>query len=137
MILRRLKRSIAQQDWFTVLLELVILVVGVALGFQVTAWGEQNSERRTERELLEGLRSEFATNRVLFDQSGSDHAASIDDARRLLRFTGPEPDGFDEQVIDSLLFRAISVIPSFHPATGEWDARGRSSRSRWSRQHHR
>lgn len=38
MILRRLSTSIHRQDWFTVLVEIVIVVVGVFLGIRASNW---------------------------------------------------------------------------------------------------
>jgi len=35
MILRRLASAIQQQDWFTILLEIMIVVLGVFIGLQV------------------------------------------------------------------------------------------------------
>jgi hypothetical protein len=35
MILRRLGDAVARQDWFVVLIELVVLVVGIFIGLQV------------------------------------------------------------------------------------------------------
>ncbi|MDX1440443.1 MAG: hypothetical protein R3284_11130 [Rubricoccaceae bacterium] len=59
MILTRLRNALRRQDWFAVVLEMLIVIVGVVVGFQVTAWGNQRSERAEEQELLRGLQSEF------------------------------------------------------------------------------
>ncbi|MGB3626890.1 MAG: hypothetical protein WA989_13735, partial [Henriciella sp.] len=57
MILRRLATSIRKQDWFTVLIETLIVVLGVYLGIQLGNWNEDRetheragvfSERLTE-----------------------------------------------------------------------------------------
>lgn len=41
MIIRSLSDSIRRQDWFTVLVEIVIVVVGVFLGIQVSEWSDE------------------------------------------------------------------------------------------------
>ncbi len=48
MILRKLASAIRRQDWFTVLLEVVIVVLGVFIGIQVSNWNNarEASERR-------------------------------------------------------------------------------------------
>ena len=38
MILRRLAESIRKQEWFTVVLEVLIVVVGIFIGLQVDEW---------------------------------------------------------------------------------------------------
>lgn len=41
MILRKLADSIQKQDWFTVLVEIFIVVVGIFIGLQVDDWHGQ------------------------------------------------------------------------------------------------
>ncbi|MCH2457688.1 MAG: hypothetical protein MK186_06525, partial [Henriciella sp.] len=52
MILRRLAMSIRKQDWFTVLIETLIVVLGVFLGIQVANWNDARIERSMERQYL-------------------------------------------------------------------------------------
>ena len=40
MILARISKAIREQNWFAVVLEFVIVIAGVVIGFQVTAWNE-------------------------------------------------------------------------------------------------
>lgn len=58
-ILGRLEQAVREQNWFAVALELVIVIVGVAVGFQITAWGNEREARGEEQDLLRGLRAEF------------------------------------------------------------------------------
>jgi len=37
MILSRISRAVREQNWFAVVLEFVIVIAGVVIGFQVTA----------------------------------------------------------------------------------------------------
>jgi hypothetical protein len=55
MILRRLAEALRRQDWSTVFLEIVIVVLGVFLGLQANNWNEAQSDRRLERQYLERL----------------------------------------------------------------------------------
>ena len=55
MILRRLATAIRKQDWFTVFIETLIVVLGVFLGLQVNNWNEARKDRleaETSRERL-------------------------------------------------------------------------------------
>ncbi|MBI1237001.1 MAG: hypothetical protein GC188_10005 [Alphaproteobacteria bacterium] len=57
MILARLSHAIRQQNWFAVVLEFVIVIAGVVIGFQITAWNERQAERelgRTYQALIVG-----------------------------------------------------------------------------------
>ena len=55
MILRRLADAIREQNWFTVVLEVLIVVVGIFFGLQMDDWNERRKERVMEREYLERL----------------------------------------------------------------------------------
>ena len=59
MILARLSRAIRQQNWFAVVLEFVIVVSGVLLAFQITAWNEARAEREAEQSYLARLHAEI------------------------------------------------------------------------------
>lgn len=57
--LGRLTRALREQSWVAVVIEVGIVVLGVVIGFQVTAWGNERVARAEEQALLQGLRSEF------------------------------------------------------------------------------
>jgi len=106
--------------WF--LAEFLVVVVGILVALTLNAWWTERLERAQERELLVGLRAEFAANHDLFDRTADLHRETIRQARRLLKFTGPSPGDVDPATIDPLLFPLLSEIPSFHPAMGEVEA---------------
>jgi len=60
MILRRLADSLRRQDWFAVVLEIGIVVLGVFLGIQVANWNEAQADRARELLLLGELHGEVA-----------------------------------------------------------------------------
>jgi len=66
MILQRLGRSIRKQDWFAVTIELIVVVVGIFLGLQVTDWNDARKARADEQLYLERLYDELvvATDRL-------------------------------------------------------------------------
>jgi len=77
MILRRLATAIQQQDWFTVLLEIMTVVLGVFLGIQVSNWNNARLEARqgeifAER-LIADLRIEAWSYDVTVDYYGDVH----------------------------------------------------------------
>jgi hypothetical protein len=90
MILQRISKNVISQNWFTVVVEFVIVVVGVFMGLQVQDWNEARKARieevgllsrlyvetrellETQREELMGLRERadilMGVNPVLFSQ---------------------------------------------------------------------
>jgi hypothetical protein len=62
MILRRFVGALRRQDWLTVTLELLIVVIGIFIGLQADAWNESRKERALERAHLEQLYSDLDYN---------------------------------------------------------------------------
>lgn len=61
MILRRLIIDFREQNWVSVVLELVVVVVGIFLGLQADAWNEARRDRVRERAHLEQIYAELKT----------------------------------------------------------------------------
>ncbi|WP_340694164.1 hypothetical protein [Hyphomonas sp.] len=59
MILRRLSNAFRKQDWFTVVVETLIVVLGVFLGLQVNNWNADRTARSAESATLIRLHEDF------------------------------------------------------------------------------
>ena len=59
MLLRSLSKHVTDQNWFAVLLDFFIVVVGILIAFQITNWNEERQERALEDQYLERLDMEF------------------------------------------------------------------------------
>jgi len=55
MILRRVTEHVRRQDWTAILIDLLIVVVGVFIGIQVSNWNEDRSDRALEATYLASL----------------------------------------------------------------------------------
>lgn len=55
MIIQKLASAIRRQDWFQVLVEVLIVIVGIFLGLQVQNWYEYQSDRQLEQVYLQRL----------------------------------------------------------------------------------
>jgi hypothetical protein len=84
MILHRLTNAFRKQDWFTVAVETLIVVLGVFLGLQVNNWNAARIEQAQEQEYLIRLKEDFAesvagqTRDIRFlDQQLSDQAVVL------------------------------------------------------------
>jgi hypothetical protein len=64
MLLRRVTQHIRTQNWFAVLVDFVIVVVGVFVGLQVQDWNDARKERVEEQALLNRL---YTETRALLD----------------------------------------------------------------------
>ena len=69
MILRKIADGLRAQSWFTVTLEVLIVVVGIFAGLQVDSWNESRKDRAKERAYL--IRLEGDIGRVDFGIAGT------------------------------------------------------------------
>ncbi|MEH6490208.1 hypothetical protein [Hyphomonas oceanitis] len=81
MILRRLTDAFRKQDWFTVAVETLIVVLGVFLGLQVNNWNETRLEHAQEAVLLDRLAEDFR-------DAESAIAVAADEAEQIAEHTG-------------------------------------------------
>ena len=58
-VLARLATAVRRQDWFTVLVEIAIVVLGVVIGLQVNDWGQRRADRVKEQAYLRQLASDL------------------------------------------------------------------------------
>ena len=58
MIIQKLASAIRRQDWFQVVIEVMIVIVGIFLGLQVQAWYEEQKQREEEQVYLNKLLEE-------------------------------------------------------------------------------
>jgi len=59
MILRRLAEALRTQNWFTVVLEIAIVVIGIFIGLQVDAWNQARLDKVDEQVFLERIHEEL------------------------------------------------------------------------------
>lgn len=59
MILQRLATAIRKQDWFTVLIETLIVVFGVFIGLQVNNWNEARAAEQRRDEIVQALATDL------------------------------------------------------------------------------
>lgn len=105
----RLAAAVRRQDWFVVALEVAIVVLGVIIGFQVTAWGQARSDAAKERTYLHQLAADLAeTERIVADRDARMDAQTHVGLGRLLgSFDHPERPPADS--VEAWLRRSMYV----------------------------
>lgn len=58
MILRRIADAIREQNWFTVIIEILIVVIGVFIGLQVQQWADEQARLNQETTYMQRLHNE-------------------------------------------------------------------------------
>lgn len=59
MILTSITQALRTQNWFAVVVEFIIVLAGVVIGFQISAWSETRIEHQREILILERLHADF------------------------------------------------------------------------------
>ena len=67
-ILGRLSKAVREQNWFAVVLEVLIVIVGVVIGFQVTGWGQARADAAKERAYLHQLVDDLQETEALYEE---------------------------------------------------------------------
>ncbi len=75
MILRRITEHVKAQNWFAVVIDFVIVVVGVFVGIQVSNWNASRVERQQEQAILVRLVEDY---RQLVEREGAYLARSAE-----------------------------------------------------------
>jgi hypothetical protein len=116
MLLRRISEHVRSQNWFAVVLDLLVVVVGLFLGLQVDTWWEGRKEARIESSYLQEIREDFEFNRAsLLDQ--------ISETEQIIRsmVTLHQQSTLENPTLSiaelNENFSSISVMPTFVIAT--------------------
>lgn len=59
MILSSITHALKTQNWFAVIVEFIIVLAGVVIGFQISAWNETRIEHQREALILDRLHADF------------------------------------------------------------------------------
>jgi hypothetical protein len=120
MILARIGHAIRSHDWFTAVIELVLLVLGIFFGFQLDRWNDERLDRVAANEyrlqLIADLDVERSDLGVLIDY----HRSVRDYAEVALTVWDQHPPVDSEGLIVAL-YQASNILP-VTAARGAYDA---------------
>ncbi|WP_340693954.1 hypothetical protein [Hyphomonas sp.] len=108
MILRRLTNAFRKQDWFTVAVETLIVVLGVFLGLQVNNWNGERSLKQEQAQYLEQLEAEHGLIETTLEKHVERYSGSVEATRTMLRHLSRE-----EPVDQDLLVELAETIDSY------------------------
>lgn len=116
MFRRRFAQHLKKQDWSTIVIELVVLVVGVFLGLQAANWNEARIEREQARDLRERLTEDFTDIVASLDGRLSRLEVSIAAANELHRLLRARTVAADDPAIIDRINKAWSTSISVPPS---------------------
>jgi hypothetical protein len=121
MLLRRLMHHMRNQNWFAVVLDLVIVIVGVFLGFQVTALNDDRKARVEERAALERLQEEAEQVVAYWDVEVRLASQYNANRRRFLEvLAAGSMTEVDRPLVDDAILR-LGHYPQFNPPRTVYD----------------
>ena len=85
MLLRRITQNVKDQNWFAVFLDFFIVVVGILIAFQINAWSDRQTDKRTLDTALELLSDEIKANIATIDSRSKLHSDIATAANDLLQ----------------------------------------------------
>lgn len=128
MLLRRLTQHIQQQNWFAVVLDLMIVVVGVFIGLQVQDWATENKRLNSERQYLERLHDEveqLAMTRKMYDETRTQFSQVLFEIVDILNSLDQEISLTDEQCRVIAHSSFTTIPPAELPSATELISSGR------------
>ena len=129
MIVRKLAEAMRQQNWFTVVLEILIVVIGLFIGLQVDDWNQRRIDRSTEAAYLRELLEDFEANRASLEKTSQRLETILRNMNALLgQSVLEEPDWTIAQLNDAFVWTQnmpafIAVVRTYINLTGSGDLR--------------
>lgn len=121
MILRRLAQAVRRQDWFTVVVEFVIVVMGVFIGIQFSNWNEARRDHAEEKVILGRLSEEISANLEATLQVANSHRQREQIIRSVIQALQGDPERMpEESKVQTALCRWF-VVPTSSIATDSFD----------------
>jgi hypothetical protein len=90
MILRRFMQHVREQEWFAVWIDLLVVVIGIFLGLQVTDWNAARQDRLTEHKYIARLLETTDENISLLEQHKTLNVTLTSNQRKLLAYLSKE-----------------------------------------------
>ena len=69
MIISRMRKHLAQQDWIAITVDVVVILVGILLAFQIERWADELRSRSLEEDYLFRLKQDLGTEIVRMTQA--------------------------------------------------------------------
>ena len=120
MILRKLAEAIAEQNWFTVMLEVLIVVVGIFIGLQADDWNQERRDRIDEQLYLAELMEDFEANQTSLDQMTEQLKEILVAMNGLMEQSALEAPTWSVQELNAAI-RRIQEMPFFLPVSRAYD----------------
>jgi len=90
MFLKKLADEIRNQNWFTVSIEIMIVVIGIFIGLQVTEWNNNRNANNQNQRFLEQLNKDISSSIKSMEKAIEEHEKFIKKGKVALKFLNKE-----------------------------------------------
>ena len=120
MLIKKLNKEIQEQNWISVLVDLLIVIIGLFSGLQADSWWQQYQESLQEKIYLFELQEDFLNNQRLFESALSESALILGDMVSLLEQANLDFPALEVAVLDEQL-SSLQSMPTFIPISRAYD----------------
>ena len=92
MILANIARAVREQNYYAVAIEFLIVILGVVIGFQISAWAADGDRRAREAAALERLRAEVDDLLAIRQRALSSAEEALEELSRINAIIGPDSE---------------------------------------------
>lgn len=131
MILQRLASAIRHQNWSQIITEILIVVIGIFLGLQVTDWNEERKTQIVKNETLHNLTNDFREIYIQSKERTDFHRSIAEDLQYLLKvIKNPDNDQLDQSRLERALGSGAYSVGN-PKASATWQALVSSGNQHW------
>lgn len=118
MILQKLAQAIRRQDWFQVVIEVLIVIVGIFLGLQVSEWNDQREERLLEQDYLTRLKVDIEADLENYKTLERIFEIKISTAMKIRDFSVQELNDLPpEELLQNIKYSTFVSLPRVQTST--------------------
>ena len=122
MIIRRMADAIRTQNWFTVIIEVLIVVIGIFIGLQVDDWNQTRKANVQNQIIMAQLDEDINEVLVNIDAAVIIHKQYIDWGKLALRYLNSEDILADHQIEIENAFQRMHQLPKPQLLSGHLDS---------------
>ena len=110
MILQNLAKAIREQNWFAVVLEFLIVIAGVVIGFQIQGWSEGRTTQAAEASYLLSLQEDVTSAIAVLETESDRLEAQTTALEQLFQIHRGQEAMPEEDELSSLLLHGVFYL---------------------------
>lgn len=122
-LFRKIRQQLLSEKSYSIYLlyasgEMLLVIAGILLAFQIDSWGDQKKQQKTEIGYLVALKSEFSQNLSIAEESIRTYEDMLTATGQVLQYTGPNYAQITDKETSILLARSMMNAVKYVPSPG-------------------